>query len=433
MERHGYRSVADWNTPPTAQEMTAGSDPWSLPPTPAEVATVRPGPPPTAGDAFKAGITKGVGDRILSRADALQAQHAPLPQDLPERSMAEQLVRPQAPSRPVDEGKFQSDAASLLTGRRARGAAAAEAHPIAHTAGELVPAAASMLIPGAAGVKGAAAVSGGLGLAGSESDNPAELAGTGVLSTLLGGSIAKGFQMGGKALGSTLAPKVQAIYDRIMTKIADRSAGGADATLRSAVGTLGKATAGGSADLKLLQFLQEQGVSSELGQKITQALSGPESAALRESLGTNAVERLPDSLARIQGARGLVEQAAADAAAARSPAAVAATEQAMRKETASRLLTRYALPAAAGGLLGGPVGVIAGFGARPMMRATLRGLNSPSFQAPLMRMILGHVGGEGAERLAPLAEAEAEPKLLELLNLIRQKSSPAPLAQADQQ
>lgn len=390
-------------------------------------------PPPSMGEAFQAGISKGLGDRVLSRAEALQAQKAPLPQDLPTRSMAEQLIRPQPPSRPVDEAKFQADAASILTGRRARGAAAAEAHPVAHGAGALVPAAASMLIPGAAGVKGAAAISGALGLAGSESDNPAELAGTGVLSTVLGGTFAKGLQMGGKALGSALAPKAQAIYDRIMTKIADRSANGADATLRSAVGTLGKATSAGSADLKLLDFLREQGVSSELGQKITQALSGPESAALRESLGANAVERLPESLSRIQGARGLVEQAGADAAAARSPAAVAATEQAMRKETASRLLTRYALPAAAGGLLGGPVGVIAGFGARPMLRATVRGLTSPAFQAPLMRMILGHVGGEGAGRLAPLAEAEAEPRLLEMLRMIQQKSSPATIAQADQQ
>jgi len=367
-------------------------------------------PPVSAGEAFKRGAMRGIGDRIVARAEALRAQQGAADPDNPLQSL-DPIV-----NRPVDAAQFEADRARGLAQRRETGAQAEAQHPAAYLGGQLVPAAASMLIPGAATVRGAAAVGGALGVAGSESDNPAQVAGEGVLGAGLSGGGAKLLQLLGRGagtLGEKLLPKAEALRDAIAAKVGDRSAAAAESTARSAVGTFGAQTAGGSADLKLLQALSEQGVSPETQAKIAEALAGPDAAALRESLAKNALDRLPGKLAGIEGGRALVEQTAADAAAARTPEALASTEKQMRRSAADILLKRYVLPAAVGagvgeltgGHYGGAAGLGLGLGARPLLRAIVRNALSPGFTAPASRALVS-----GAERLSG-ATGDAIPRL----------------------
>jgi len=143
----------------------------------------------------------------------------------------------------------------------------------------------------------------------------------------------------------------------------------------------------------------------------TAAASTPEASQLAQELASRARGELPDKLAHMQVAEALSKQTAAEAAAARSPEAIAAMEKQMRSETARRLLMRYVLPSAGGYVAGemagghGGVGAIAGFGARPMARAVLRGLASPGFTAPASRALAG--GAEALSSLAPSAERAA--------------------------
>lgn len=399
-----------------------------------EIDAIAKPPGPSIADALKAGATRGLPDRILARAKALGAQGST---GAPEsRSMADQLMNPQPPQRPVDEQKFEADRASGLQQRRDAGAAADAAHPAAYLGGAMLPAAASALIPGSGTVQGAAMVGGLLGAGQSESDDPKQVAAAGATGAVLSGAGAKLLQLLAKpanAIGDALLPRAQALRDRLMSAIGDRSASAAEATAKSAQGSAGAATAAGS------RLLERLGMKNALPAADVAAndaaLSTPEAQGLAQQLAGKARTDLPGKLAHVQSASALAEQTAAEAAAARSPEAVASMEKQMRSEIAGRLLKRYLIPAGTGYAVdkvtggSGAMGAIAGLGMRPTGRALVRAVTSPAVTAPLSRALvsgaegLSTMGAEIPGRLAPLLEG-GDPKLLDAIRSLLQPTPP---------
>jgi hypothetical protein len=275
-----------------------------------------------------------------------------------------------------------------------------------------------MAIPGGATVKGATAIGGALGLLGSESDDPAQLAKEGAINAVTAGAGTKLLQLlgrGASAVGERLLPRAEAFRDSIMSQIADRSASAAEKAAASAQGTSGAVHGQALRSLERLGMTEALPASEVAANQA--ALATPEAQALATKAAQRVRAELPGKMAQVESADALAAQTAADAAAARSPEAVAAMEKEMRSETAKRLLLRYLLPAGAGYAAGelagghGGVGAIAGFGSRPMLRALLRGATSPGFTAPVARaeadlaQTLANIGSEGGGSAATLLNA----------------------------
>lgn len=394
---------------------------------------------PSIFESLRAGATRGLPDRIAARAKALGAQGST---SAPEgRSMAEQLVDPQPAQRPVDEQQFETDRANILQHRRDAGAKANAAHPAAYVGGMLLPAAAAALIPGAGTVQGAATVGGLLGAGQSESDDPKEVAASGATGAALSGAGARLLQLLAKpvnAVGDALLPRAQAIRDRLMSAVGDRSAAAAEATAKSAQGSAGAATANASRLIERLGMREALPAADAAANDA--ALATPEARTLAQKLAGKARTELPGKLAHVEGASALAEQTAADAAAARSPEAVTAMEKQMRSEIVARLLKRYIVPAGTGYAVdkltggSGAMGAVAGLGMRPTGRALVRAATSPAVMAPLSRALvsgaegLSTMGAEIPGHFAPLLEG-GEPKLLDALRALIMKPSASTLAQ----
>src|SRR5713226_7991516 len=298
-------------------------------------------PPPGKMEAFGRGVTKGVGDRIIAGLGAAEQQNAiPTPGSLHATNVAT--------GQPVDEPRLVAERARLLEERRARGREVETAQPRAYFAGEMVPAVASMAIPGGAGVKGAAAITGGLTAAGSEADSPLRLGAEGLAGAALGGAGAKLLSLlarGAGSVGEAVLPRAQALRDRITAKIGDRAAAVAEATARSAAGSAGAVAREGSSALRdLVQGVANPALSEAEQAANRASLAQPEASALATDLAQKTREKLPGLLEHIQAAKALAAETAGDAAAARSPESIAAMEKQMRSETARRLLMRYVLP-----------------------------------------------------------------------------------------
>jgi len=410
--------------------------------------------PPSAADAFGAGARRGLVDRLLSRAQALGAQGAPLPQDVPERSMAADLLGPQAPlNRPVDEARFETDRARHLQERRAAGAAAEQAHPTAYVAGEVAPAVATALLPGGAeskaigmgtrllrAMKAGAAMGGVQSVAASEADKPADVASEGLTGAAIGGAIGPIGELAAQGVGAAgraiLSP-TKAFLQRAETAIADRSAALKEAIAKAAQGTAGAARANASRLVERLGMTEALPATEVAANQA--ALATPEATQLAQELAAKARQELPQKLAHMQSAQALAETTAQDAAQARSPEAVRAMEQVMRAEATKRLLTRYLIPSAVGagvgemfgGHTGGGIGIGLGLGARPMMRAIARNATGPAFQAPIGRLAtsvaekMAQVGGDATlPELSTLTPAVKD-RLDAIIASLRQRSTPA--------
>lgn len=314
---------------------------------------------------------------------------------------------------------------------RREDAAAREANPKAYLGGEVVASLpATIATAGEAGVgtrlarllragRVGATLGGVQGVGASEAPTAGGVATEGTVGAALGGVLGPVGEAVSEipgAIGRRLLPRAQAFLGRAEQAIADRSAGGAEALAKSAQGTAGASRANASRTVERLG-MKEALAPAEIAANEA-ALGTPEAQQLAQELAARARGELPERLAHMQATQALAQRTAADAAAARSPEAVRAMEKQMRTDATKRLLTRYILPGAAGYAVGelggghGTLGAAAGFGARPMLRATLRNLTSPAFQAPLGRVgvdvaegLIGASGGEGAGRLATMAPA----------------------------
>jgi hypothetical protein len=202
-------------------------------------------------------------------------------------------------------------------------------------------------------------------------------------------ALTAGGAMAGEVLGAAARPvasKLRGIQQTAENKIADWNARPLEATARSAQGTAGAARANAS---RTLERLTMKGGLPEAEQAANEAaLQTPEAQDLASQLAAKARGELPEKLGQMQNAQALAEQAAADAAGARSPEAVRAAAKEMRGDALKRLATRYIIPAASGAaaerLMGGSgaFGAVAGLGLRPSARAILRAVTSPGFVAP---------------------------------------------------
>jgi len=215
------------------------------------------------------------------------------------------------------------------------------------------------------------------------------------------------------ALAGKALPLLQRLEQKYAGKVLDASVKPAEATLRSATGTLGSLTAEGSRTLERLGM--QEGLPAAEAAANKAVLATPEAGALATDLASKAREKLPGQLDRIEGGRGLVQQATQDVAAAKTPEAIAATEQRMRDYASDTLMKRYLLPmaggAAAGAVLGGDehrgtgatMGMNAGLLFRPGSRAILRQLSNPGVAAPITRQAVSI-----AQKLAGMATTQPQ-------------------------
>lgn len=283
-----------------------------------------------------------------------------------------------------------------------------EANPGAFRTGQV---GALLALPGPKGLKGMGA----LGAAQAAGD-----ARGGFKDTLeqagLGGAIGLALGGAGKLLAKPAAaalPWLQRLEAKFAQKIKDASVKPAEATLKSATGTLGALTAEGSRQIERLGMDAALPAAEQAANKA--ALASPEAEALATNLAQKARTKLPDQLARIQGGEGLVQQATADVAAAKTPQALADTEQRMRSYANDTLLKRYLLPGAAGAAtgyvlggdeghgLGASTGLGLGLSARPMLRAIVRQGSNPGYAAPLTRKAVSIT-----QKLAGLATSQPQ-------------------------
>jgi hypothetical protein len=219
-----------------------------------------------------------------------------------------------------------------------------------------------------------------------------------------------------KAASSAL-PWLQRLEQKFGTKVMDASVKPAESTLRSATGTLGALSREGSTTMRdLADGMRPGSPLSELEQRMNKAsLATPDAQGLASDLAGKARARLPGQMDSIKNGRALVEQAAQDVSDAKTPEALAATEQRMRSYANDTLLKRYLLPAAAGavtgGLLGGDehgsLGAVAGLGVglggRPMLRAIMRQASNPGYAAPASRAAVSL-----AEKMAQISKTQPE-------------------------